>query len=526
MHNYLSALGDKVIATQSPLASRIALKIMEDGGNVVDAAVTASLLLGVVEPGWNGIGGGGFALIYSEDTGFKALDYRETAPSRINIEDYRSEEEMSIGYKAVAVPGTLKGLWILHQEFGEYSWRKIIEALKKYAESNVVSKLWSKCMHNNLDNALYKVKLFSESSETFLRDGEIYPEGSRITQSKLYSTLHNLRDGPQYLYEGELAEKIEELFSINDGYLSLKDLSDYKPIWRRPLIEEIELYGRNLKVAGLPPPSSSILIIHSLKILPYLHLDKKDYYLGLAHLLFHLIMERSRKIFDPTFYSGDPLEILSERKIHECIESIEAYHPEFLIDRDTGGTSHVSIIDSSRKMCVSLTETIECFMGSGLTINGIILNDEIHDFTLEKDHPNSIHSGKRPASSMSPIVILNEDEEPEIVIGASGGLRIISAITQTLLNYFVRKLDPVTSILKGRIHVRKGKIIIEDNIEEEVLRSGLTRKFPIDRVREVSMYPGTDLYFGAVQAIFKQGDKYLAVSDPRKQSGAYVQNQS
>lgn len=520
MCSYLSALGDRVIATQSPLASKIALKIMEDGGNVVDAAVTASLLLGVMEPGWNGVGGGGFALIYSEDTGLKALDYRETAPSQIDVEDYESEEEISIGYKAVAVPGTLKGLWILHQEFGEYSWKKIIEIAERYAELTIVSRLWAKCMHNNLDNALYKVKLFPESSETFLMSGEIYPEGSRITQNKLCSTLRNLRDGIQYFYEGKLAEKIEEIFSVNNGYLSSGDLSDYKPIWRQPVIEEIGLPGRTLRVAGLPPPSSSILIMHSLNILPYLDLQRGDYYLELGRILAHLIAERSSKICDPLFYSGDPLDILSEKNIRKCIESIETYNLESLTDRDTGGTSHISVVDGSKNMCVSLTETIECFMGSGLTIDGVILNDEMHDFTVEKNHPNNIYPRKRPASSMSPIIILDEDGAPSVIIGASGGLRIISAITQTLLNYFIRKFDPLTSILKGRIHLRKGKIIIEDSIRDEVLRSSLIRELPTDTVREVSMFPGTDLYFGAVQAVFKEKDKYIAVSDPRKQSGA------
>jgi|GEM_PF-785205 len=529
MDRYLTALGSRVVATHSPLSSKIALKIMEDGGNVVDAAVTASLVLSIAEPGWNGIGGGGFALIYSEDIGLKALDYRETAPLSINIEDYQNEEEMSIGYKAVAVPGTLKGLWILHQEFGEYSWKKIIETVEKYTESTTVSMLWNKCMCNNLDNALCKLKLFHESSETFLRNGEIYPAGSTLSQHKLRLTIQQLKEDIQYFYEGEFAGKLEEIFYMNDGYLSSRDLSNYKPVWREPIVTEVELDGKNLKILGFPLPASSILVIHALKITPYLKLHEKDYYLKLSNLLIHLIRERSYRICDPLFYNRDPLELLSERSIQEATESIWTYSLKFLANKDiankdTGGTSHISIVDGSRKMCISLTETIECFMGSGLTINGVLFNDEMHDFTIEKNHPNSMYPGKRPASSMSPMIILNEDDIPEIIIGASGGYRIISAITQVLLNYFIRKLDPVVSILKGRIHVKEGKVIIEDNVREEVLGSLLTSRLPISEVREVSMYPKTDLYFGAVQAVFKKNDKYIAVSDPRKQSGAYSEN--
>lgn len=518
--NSISAVGRRVAATQSPLSSRIALKIMEEGGNVVDAAVTASLLLSIVEPGWNGIGGGGFALIYSEDMGAKALDYRETAPSGINVESYQNEEDMSTGYKAVAVPGTLKGLWTLHQELGEYSWKKIIDTVEKYAESTTVSRLWSKCMYSNVDNALHKIKLFRESRETFLREGEVYVEGSIIKQRKLSLILQRLREDVQDFYEGELAEKIQEEFHVNNGYLSVKDLSGYKPVWREPIATEVELNSRSLKVLGFPLPGSSILVMHGLKITPYLELDRKDYYLELAYLLTHLIRERSRRICDPLFYDGDPLDLLSEEQIQQAVDSMETCTHELLTDKDTGGTSHISILDGSRKMCISLTETIECFMGSGLTINGVLFNDEIHDFEIEKNHPNSIYPGKRPASSMSPIIILNEENVPEIVIGASGGYRIISAITQTLLNYLIRKLDPVTSILKGRIHVKKSRIVVEDSLKNEVLRSILPSRFSVSEVREVSMYPGTDLYFGAVQAVFKKNDKYIAVSDPRKQPGA------
>jgi len=524
MDEYLAALGNRAVATQSPLSSRIALKIMEDGGNVVDAAIAASLVLSVVEPGWNGIGGGGFALIYSEDLGLRGLDYRETAPLNIRIEDYQDEEDISIGYKAVAVPGTLKGLWVLHQEFGEYSWKKIIETLEKYTESTIVSKLLNRCIHHNLDKALYKLKLFQESRETFLRNGEVYPEGFTISQNRLRLTLQKIREGIQDFYEGEIAEKLQEVFNMNRGFLSLKDLSSYKPVWREPIVTELELDCRNLKMVGFPLPSSSILVMHGLKIAHYLELHKKDYYFELARLLTHLITERLHRICDPLFYNGDSLELLSEKHIREAAETIQTYSLELLTDKDTGGTSHVSIIDGTRKMCISLTETIECFMGSGLTIDGVLFNDEMHDFTIERGHPNSIHPGKRPASSMSPMIILDEDNTPELVIGASGGLRIISAITQTLLNYLVRKLDPVASILRGRIHVKKGKIMVEDNARDEVLRSSLASKLPINGVREVSMYPGTDLYFGAVQAIFKKNDKYLAVSDPRKQPGAYAES--
>ncbi|MEN2975332.1 MAG: gamma-glutamyltransferase [Candidatus Caldarchaeales archaeon] len=515
------SLGRIAIATHSPLTSKIALEIIQDGGNAVDAAVTASLLLNILEPGWSGIGGGGFALVYSEDHGVKALDYREVAPLKVRLEEYRSEEDISIGYRAVAVPGTLKGLWMMHQEFGEVEWHKIIEIVIRYAESCQVSGLWSKCMSKDLDRAMYKLRICSESYRTFLRDGEIYPENSTISFRNLGETMKMLKQGIEYFYEGELAEEVETIFFNNGGFLSSKDLSGYRAIWRDPIIDEVQICGKTLKIAAMPPPSSAVLLIEALKILSQMKLDG-DYYLKLVYLLSHIIDERYTIISDPIFNEVDVERLLSETHIREALESIKNRRFTFHTSRDSGGTSQISIADSKNKMYVSLTETIECFMGSGITVRGILLNDEMHDFELQRDHPNVIYPGKRPASSMSPMIIFDEEEHPLAVLGASGGMRILSSIIQTLLNYFIRGLDPVSSIIEGRVHVRRDNVVLEDIISEKVQGSLLKAGLKIGEVREVSMHPGIDLYFGAVQAVFRKDDLFLAVSDLRKQPGAYA----
>ncbi|MEM1712008.1 MAG: gamma-glutamyltransferase, partial [Nitrososphaerota archaeon] len=124
-------------------------------------------------------------------------------------------------------------------------------------------------------------------------------------------------------------------------------------------------------------------------------------------------------------------------------------------------------------------------------------------------------------SSMSPLMILDAEEAfPEIIIGASGGMRIISSIIQVLSNYLLRGMDPISAILEGRLHVREERIALEELLEDKISSSLSMAGLRLERVREISMYPGTDLYFGAVQAIFKKNDLFLAVSDPRKQPGA------
>jgi gamma-glutamyltranspeptidase/glutathione hydrolase len=516
----LYALGRRAIASHSPLASSIALRIIEREGNAIDAAVAASLLLNALEPGWSGLGGGGFALVYSEDAGFRALDYRETAPLRVRPEEYRGEDDLSLGYRAVATPGTLSGLWTLHQELGEMRWSRIIEAVMEYMRRCQVSRLWNTCMKANLDKSLDKLKICPESRATFLRDGGIYPEGSEITFPRLLEILRNVRDDVNYFYEGEFADELDKVFSSNNGFLSSVDLSRYNPVWRRPIICELDLGGRELRLAAMPPPGSGVLVVEALKILTRMRLDAKSYYPRLARLLLHIIDERCSLICDPSFNNVNIEKLLSDDHVEQALRLIEegriTYHPV----RDSGGTSQVSIADAKSRTYVSLTETIECFMGSGVTVHGVLLNDEMHDFTPQGGHPNSISPSKRPASSMSPLMILDEEGAPLIIIGASGGMRIISSMIQVLSNHLLRGVDPLSSILEGRIHVRSDKVVLEDLIDDVASGTLSSAGLKLGKVREVSMHPGTDIYFGAVQAIFRNDDLFLAISDPRKQPGA------
>jgi len=521
MSGGLHALGRVAVASHSPLASAIALKIIEKSGNAVDAAVAASLLLNALEPGWSGLGGGGFALVYSEELGFKALDYRETAPLNVKPDEYRCEEDLSIGYKAVATPGTLRGLWALHQELGEMSWSRILDFVVEYSRRCRASRLWSTCMRANLDGALRKLAICPESYATFLKDGEVYPEGAEVSFARLIETLSMIREGVCRFYEGELADDIDRIFSGNNAFLSSRDLARYSPIWREPIISELDIRGRELKVVAMPPPSSGALLAKALKILSLMRLNAENYFLKLAHMLFHIIDERCSLIGDPAFNNIDARIHLSDSHVEEALRLIEEGKPTPHPTRDSGGTSHISVADARSRTCVSLTETIECFMGSGVTVRGVLLNDEMHDFTLQKGHPNSIAPGKRPASSMSPLMILDAEEAfPEIIIGASGGMRIISSIIQVLSNYLLRGMDPISAILEGRLHVRGERIALEELLEDKISSSLSMAGLRLERVREISMYPGTDLYFGAVQAIFKKNDLFLAVSDPRKQPGA------
>ena len=181
-------------------AASHAAKLMREGGNAVDAAVLASLVMGVAEPGWNGVGGGGFALVY--DGGVHVLDYREVAPRRAEPSLYHSEREISEGHKAVAVPGTLRGLWELHRRFGRTPWRRILEEAAGYAESWRATWLWSTCLRKGIHNVWRKLHTSRESVETWLRDGEAPREGEAVPQLRLAKLLRRMREGVEEFYSG------------------------------------------------------------------------------------------------------------------------------------------------------------------------------------------------------------------------------------------------------------------------------------------------------------------------------------
>lgn len=518
MSGEIYCVGRKAVVSHSPESSRTAFQVFERGGNAVDAAVTASLLLNVFEPGWSGVGGGGFLLLYSDEVGLKALDYRETAPHLVKTEKYAGEQDLSMGYRAVAVPGTLKGLWTVHRGLGKLEWRQIIDIVVKKAREARFSRLWNTCMINNLDDAVRKVSICPESVETFLKNGRPHQLDSRAPFEKLATTLEKMKDDVDDFYRGGFAEKIEEVFTSNGGFLSADDLSGYDVVWRSPVVDEIEVGGRRLRLAAMPPPGSGVLVVEALKILSRKSALQDDYFLLLGRVLRHVIHERLSAMADPDFSGVKVDEFLSEEHIRKFFCSSIGSGGFF---REDSGTSHITVVDEEERTYVSLTETIECFMGSGVTVDGVLLNDEMHDFALQPGHVNAIAPGKRPASSMSPLIVF-EDERPVAVLGASGGTRIISSIVQCLSNFFLQGLDPVSSVLEGRVHVIDGEVVVEESILDKVCEVYRNAGLRCVRGRELSLFPGTDIYFGAVQGVFRRNDSFLAVSDPRKQPGAYA----
>lgn len=516
------AIGKQAVVSFSPTASQVGASILKNGGNAIDAAVATSLTLGVVEPGWNGIGGGGFILAYLSSGDRVVIDYRETAPLKTDPSYYVDEEKASIGYGAIGVPGTVAGLFHLHENYGKKSLREVMRHTIEYALKGIrVSELWANSMRNNLDRSLEKIKMHPSSSKVFLKNGDYYYSGELFVQKDLAQTLEILvEEGAEAFYRGYLAELIEKDISENGGFLTGEDLRKYEIKVKTPI--EVE-YGK-FKIVTMPPPGSGACLIEALNILDALLEIKPElnYQQFLAEVLAFVMNDRASYICDPDFHKV-PVSMLIDYKYAENVaEKILSGMQIPNSCSSERGTAHISVIDEEGN-AVSLTETLECFMGSGVEIRGtgILMNDEIHDFTFDLSSVNYIQPKKRPRSSMSPTIILRNDE-PFLILGASGGTRILTSLVQVLFYRLKLGFNLVRAVHCPRIHVQDGEVFFEQGINNVVSKYLSQRGYILETKREFSpVIDGCDIYYGAIEAIEVLDKKrVLAVSDPRKYYGA------
>ena len=521
------------VASPSRLASEAGVKILKRGGNAIDAAVATAFAVSVVAPGWSGLGGGGFIVAYMSNTQETvAIDYRETASA--HVQKYRlkpdgkvEDDANSIGYKAVAVPGTLAGLSLALNEYGTMSLKEVLEPAIKYAENGFkVTRFWHGCVKSNLYGALDKISRFPETAKTLTKNGRLYEFGENMVLKDLSETFRKIDDvGPHVFYNGEIADTIAADMAKNDGWITREDLFRYRAENRSPIVETY----RNYEIVSMPPPSSGATLIQILNILEGFDLKKLGHN---SPETIHLMAEAMKLAFadgekyvaDPNFVSI-PTEKLTSKEYAEKLrleinpdKATMTIHSDILDEEQVGSTAHVSVIDGEGNMA-SLTESLECFLGSGVTIpsTGIIMNDEMHDFDLEVKSPNCIEPDKRPLSSMIPTLIM-KDGSPFMVLGSTGGPRIISSTIQVIVNVIDFNMMLQKAIESPRFHCQHGRVYVETRIPESVRREleGMGHKI----IAEGKQWPskGYDLYYGGVQAVLFDQDKSKVYggADPRK----------
>ena len=526
------------IAISDNYGARVAEDILNQGGNAVDAAVATGFALAVTFIDAGNIGGGGFMTV-KMDNDIAFLDYREKAPLTahkdmyLDVEGNVIDEITLIGGQAAGVPGTVAGFWEAHKRFGKLPWKDIVQpAIDLAANGFMPAPILVKSIHSmeqRFDGKTNFNEYFAHISST-----EVFK------QPELAKTLARIAVfGADDFYRGQTAALIVEQMKQSNGLISAKDLDQYSAIWREP----VRANWRGYEVVSAPPPSSGgFAIVQLLKMKDYL----AEHFTNVEHnsaQYIHLIAEMEKRVFadraeylgDPDFFDIDIKALIDDVYISKrasevntkTISNLKSINPGL----ESPNTTHYSIVDQWGN-AVSNTYTINWDYGSGVVVGGagFLLNNEMDDFSAKPGVPNifgvvgnvanEIQPGKRMLSSMSPTIVL-KDGEVEMVVGTPGGSTIFTTVFQVIINILDFNMTPLEAVGATRFH---HQLVPADLITY----SGFSIDRPLsDQVIEDLAKKGYrtephSFEYGDVQIIVKDGNSWVAASDPRDRGQSRV----
>ena len=479
-----------MVVSQNYLSSDIGIEILSMGGNAVDAAVAVGFSLAITLPRAGNLGGGGFMLVYiKEKDEIFYIDYRSKSPLNSNLEnifnikddsgknyetvpknfDSKKYDLVDTGYKASAVPGTVAGLLEAHSRFGKLQLKDILEPVIKQAKQGIV-------VSYDLSKAIESTPRLAndpESKKIYFDNDTPIQQYSLLKLPDLANTLTLIsKHGKDGFYKGETAKKIVEAMQKNNGLMSLNDFSDYKAYIKKPISTEYR--GNKVYTAG-PPSGGGITLLTALNILSYFDLAK---YKSNSVMTYHLFSEalrrghnnRSSEVGDPLYYDVPTSELLSEKRTKELVKSISLKRSTktsmikpINILNESRDTTHYSIIDSYGN-AVSNTYTLGASFGSGVTIpgTGVLMNNQMNNLMyrsgdIEKEGRgvspgNRFKPGKRPMSTMAPVMIFNKKDELTLITGSPGGSYIPGAILRVITGVIDFNLNIGDATMLPRVH--------------------------------------------------------------------------
>ena len=466
-----------MVSTQHFLATRVGEKILNKGGNAYDASIAIAFTLAVVLPRAGNIGGGGFMVMYDKETEKSySIDYREKAPLLSTKDMYLNQDGSfndqmlsTFGYLSIGVPGTVAGLWDVHKKFGSLPWSVLLEDAINLAEKGFEI---TPFLADILFKYNEKLSFFDETKNIFQAS---YPDfkGELLIQTDLAKTLKIISEkGRDGFYKGSVANKIAKAMKDNNGLITKSDLENYNPVWRKPLISQYR--GNNVITMG-PPSSGGLHIIQMLNILENYDLkemnhNSKDYINLLTEVMKYAYSDRSKYLGDPDFYDVPVEKITSKQYGKRIFNDIEIgqskpvgeVKPGMYLETESHETTHFSVADADGNI-VSSTYTLNSTFGSGVVIGGtgIVMNNEMDDFSAAPGIPNQfnllgaeaneIAPNKRPLSSMTPTIVM-KNNELFFTTGSPGGSRIISAVLQSILNIIDFDMNLEETTKARRIH--------------------------------------------------------------------------
>ena len=499
------------------LASDAGLETLRAGGNAVDAAVATGFALAVVHPAAGNLGGGGFLLLRTHDGSATFIDFREKAPlaatetmyqdANGNVIPDASVLSSVLGYRSIATPGSVAGLVYAERKYGKLSLERVIAPAIKLAADGFV--LTAEEAKELTDPDLAR---FPDSKRIFQRDGNHYMEGETFRQPELARTLQHIAADPDDFYHGKIAHELIDALHKGGALLTLDDLAQYTVVERTPITGVFH----NYTVISAPPPSSGgIVLLSALNILEGYDLAKPG---DRSAQSIHLIVEAYRRAYmDRADYLGDPdyntipsAELTSKPYAAAWRASIApaAATPSAALARPAGflppapktagrrrpesnDTTHYSVVDSEGN-AVAVTTTLNAGFGSRVTAGslGFLLNDEMDDFAVKLGVPNmfgliqgpanAIAPGKRPLSSMTPTIVL-EDGKLRYVLGSPGGARIITTVAGIFLSASEGGLNIQQAVDAPRFHHQylPDKLYLEPGFSPETIAALRARGYDL-----------------------------------------------
>ncbi len=479
-----------MVVSGEALATRIGVEILKRGGNAIDAAVAVGFALAVTLPDAGNLGGGGFMLLHLAGSGESvALDYRETAPAAasehmfVNSSGAVDTDRARFSHLSAGVPGTVAGLSYALEHYGSLSLEEVmVPAIRLAEEGYPVSAALAELLHKDAAH----LRRSPASRQIFMRgDGTPYKAGERLLQPDLAWSLGQVAaQGPKAFYGGAVGHRIVTDMARHGGLITLDDLKQYRPVLRVP----VRGHYRGHEIIAMPPPSSGgVHLIQMLNILegyPIARLGHNS--ASTLHLMAEAMKraygDRSRYLGDPDYFPV-PVRGLTSRAYANVLR--QGIHRERVTPVDGPGnpvphesaeTTHFTVVDSAGNI-VTNTYTLNFRFGSGIVAagTGILLNNEMDDFSARAGVPNAygllggqanaIAAGRRPLSSMTPVIVMRRGQ-PVLATGSPGGSRIITTVLQVVMNVIDHGMSIAAATAAPRVHHqwRPDKLQVEEGL--------------------------------------------------------------
>ncbi len=465
-----------MVVSGEALATRVGVDILRRGGNAIDAAVAVGFALAVTLPDAGNLGGGGFMLLHLADSGESiALDYREAAPKAASEHMFVDKsgavdaKRARFSHLSAGVPGTVAGLSYALEHYGSLSLQEVIAPAIRLAEAGYPV---SGALAELLQKDAAHLGRSAASREIFLRDvGSPYKAGERLVQTDLAWSLRQIAtQGMQAFYGGAVGRRLVADMARHGGLMTLNDLKQYRPLPRTP----VQGHYRGHEIIAMPPPSSGgVHLIQMLNILegyPIARLghNTADTIHLMAEAMKRAYADRSLYLGDPDYFAVPVKGLISRPYADKLRQSIDPERvtpvegPGNPIPYESAETTHFTVVDRAGNI-VSNTYTLNFRFGSGIVAagTGILLNNEMDDFSaragvanaygLLGGRANAIAPGKRPLSSMTPVIVMRAGK-PVLATGSPGGSRIISTVLQILMNVIDHGMNIVAATAAPRVH--------------------------------------------------------------------------